>query len=61
MLDSDYLIKEVVREADVEWGQTQQERPYFEKEGIPPDPDDPYSIQSVRSVLLDLIEQLTTA
>ena len=55
---SDYLLKELVRQADVEWGQANGERPYFEKEGEPPDPDDPYTHESVRKALAGLIEQL---
>ena len=58
VLDSDCLLKELVRQADVEWGRMQQERPYFEREGSPPHPVDPYSIASARSVLLDLLKQL---
>ena len=58
VLDSDYLLKELVREADVDWGRTLGERPYFEKEGCPPDPDDPYTIASVRATLSRLIENL---
>ena len=57
-LDSDYLLKELVREADVEWGRVQGEQPYFEREGSPPDPDDPYTLESVRKTLAGLIEQL---
>jgi hypothetical protein len=58
VLDSDYLLKELVREADVEWGRVQGERPYFEREGAPPDPDDPYTFESVRKTLAGLIEHL---
>ena len=58
VLDSDYLLKELVREADVEWGRVQGERPYFESEGSPPHPDDPYTFESVRKTLAGLIEQL---
>jgi len=58
VLESDYLLKELVRNADVEWGQTMGERPYFEKEGSPRDPNDPYTIESVRHVLLELRSQL---
>src|SRR5262245_4358683 len=32
VLGSDYVLKELVREADMEWGRTFDERPYFEKE-----------------------------
>jgi hypothetical protein len=51
-------LKELVREADVEWGRVQGERPYFEREGLPPDPDDPYTFESVRKTLAGIIEQL---
>jgi hypothetical protein len=57
-LDSDYHLKELVRDADVEWGRVQGERPYFEKEGSPAHPDDPYTFESVRKTLAGLIEQL---
>src|SRR5262249_44815878 len=32
VLDSDYLLKELVRDADIEWGRVMGERPYLEKE-----------------------------
>jgi hypothetical protein len=51
VLDSDYLLKELVRDADVEWGRVMGERPYFQKEGSPPDADDPYTVESVRNAL----------
>lgn len=59
VLDSDYLLKELVREADVEWARLNDERPYFEKEGSAPHPDDPYTVGSVRALLTGLIEQLS--
>jgi hypothetical protein len=59
VLASEYLLKELVREADVEWGRTLGERPYFEEEGCPPHPDDPYTNESVRATLTRLIEKLT--
>jgi hypothetical protein len=58
ILGSEYLLKELVREADVEWGRMSGERPYFEKEGCPPDPDDPYTTESVRLALSQLVEKL---
>ena len=58
VLDSDYHLHELVREADVEWGRVNGERPHFEVEGSPPDPDDPYTFESVRKTLAGLIEQL---
>ena len=58
VLDSHYLLQELVREADAEWGRVQGERPYFEREGSPPDPNDPYTFESVRKTLAGLIERL---
>ena len=46
----DYLMRDLVREADVE-GQVFGERPHFERPGCQPDPDDPYTTESVRSAL----------
>ena len=58
VLDSDSLLRELVREADVEWGRVQGERPHFEREGSLPDPEDPYTCESVRKALAGLVEQL---
>ena len=57
VLGSDYLLKDVVRDADVEWGRVFGERPHFERDGCPPDPDDPYTHASVRAALARLLEQ----
>lgn len=59
VLDSEYLLKELAREADLEWGRVFNERPHFEKEGSPPDPDDPYTAESVRNTLSQLIGRLS--
>jgi hypothetical protein len=58
VLASDYLLQELVREADVEWGRRMDERPYFDREGTPPNPGDPYTIESVRRALGEVLEQL---
>jgi hypothetical protein len=58
LLDSDYLLKELVRETDFEWGRANCERPYFQKDGLPAHPDDPYTFESVRKNLTGLVEQL---
>ena len=58
VLESDYLLEELVRDADIEWGRVMGERPYFEKEGSPHHPDDPYTVESVRIALSGLLEQL---
>ncbi len=60
ILDSDYQLREVVREADIEWGRIMGERPHFEKENSPCHPDDPYTTESVRRALSDLLQQLAT-
>ena len=59
VLGSDYLLHDVVRDADVEWGRMLGERPYFQREGGPPHPDDPYTIESVRLALSRLVETLS--
>jgi len=59
ILASEYLLQELVREADFEWGRTYGERPYFEKEGCPPHQDDPYTITSVQVALSQLLESLS--
>jgi hypothetical protein len=58
VLDSEYVLQELVRESDVEWGRVFGERPYFEKEGNAPHKDDPYTIESARAALAQLIEKL---
>ena len=56
--NSDELLAEIVREADVEWGRAMDERPYFDKPGVPPNPDDPYSMESVRARLVEALKML---
>jgi hypothetical protein len=60
VLDSDYLMGELVRDADIEWGRVMGERPYFETEGSPRHPDDPYTVESARLALSGLLEQLAS-
>lgn len=59
VLEADYLLKELVREADVEWGRAMDERPYFERERAPRHPDDPYTLESVRKALADALGLLS--
>jgi len=59
LLASDQFLKEIVREADVEWGRAMDERPHFERDGSPKHPDDPYTVQSVREALADALKQLS--
>lgn len=51
VLGSNALLNEIVRQADVEWGRIMDERPHFDREGVPPDPEDAYTIESVRKAL----------
>ena len=59
IVDAENLLKEIVREADVEWGRAMDERPHFEREDAAPDPDDPYTFASVRQALVDALQKLT--
>lgn len=61
VLASDHRLREMVREADVEWGRMMDERPHFEREGSPPDPDDPYTLESVRETLEGVVKDLPAA
>ena len=58
LLATDYLLQEIVNEADVEWGRAMDERPHFERQGVPASPDDPYTVESVRKTLSDTLERL---
>jgi hypothetical protein len=61
VLASDYHLTELVREADVEWGRRMDERPHFNREGSPPDPDDPYTNESVSAALQDIVTKISEA
>jgi hypothetical protein len=58
ILDSDYQLEELVRDADIEWGRVMGERPYFERTGSARHPDDPYTVESVRNILSGLLKEL---
>jgi hypothetical protein len=58
LLHSDFLLTELVRTADIEWGRMMNERPMFEIDGSASRPDDPYTLESVRNSLRDLLRQL---
>jgi hypothetical protein len=57
ILSNEHLLSEFVRECDVEWGRVYGERPYFEQAGCPPHQEDPYTIDSVRTLLSELVEK----
>lgn len=48
------LLAEFVREVDARWGRDYDERPHFETPGRPPAPDDPYTLDGVRTLLQEL-------
>lgn len=58
LLASEYCLKELVREADCEWGRMLGEQPCFEIDGCPPAAGDPYTIESVHAVLIQLAGEL---
>ena len=61
LLESDYLLTELVRDTDAEWARMMGERAYFETAGKAQHPDDPYTLRSVRSTLSDAFQQMTEA
>ena len=61
ILESDYLLKEIVRAADIEWGRAMDERPHFERDGVPAEPDDPYTVTSVQRALSDAQKLLSAS
>ena len=60
VLDSEQVLQDLVRDVDAEWGRLHGERPYFERQGGQPHPDDPYTVESVRAQLSALIASLTS-
>jgi hypothetical protein len=50
----------LVVDADLEWSRLMGERPYLERAGAPCHPDDPYTVESVRNALSELLTQLAT-
>ena len=60
LLASDQLLAAFVREVDAEWGRMNEERPYFQEAGHSPEPDDPYTIDSVCLTLCQLRDRLAS-
>ncbi len=58
LLAVDYRLKAIVSEADVEWGRAMDERPHFERDGVAPNPDDPYTVEGVRNMLSEALKLL---
>ncbi|MBD1913870.1 MULTISPECIES: hypothetical protein [unclassified Leptolyngbya] len=55
--DADTLY-EFVRQVDCKWGQMNNERPYFQKPGQPPHPDDEFTHESVQIQLSQFLSVL---
>jgi hypothetical protein len=58
ILKSPDTLYELVRQADAQWGKMYDERPYFQRPGQAPHPDDEYTHESVRQVLTDSLREL---
>lgn len=58
ILASPETFYELVRQADVRWGQLYDERPHFQRPGQAPHPDDDYTHESVRASLVQCLERL---
>jgi len=61
VLGSEADLVELVRSVDFEWGRQMLERPHFQKQGQPADPDDPYTHESVRAALSALLDETRRA
>jgi hypothetical protein len=58
ILSSESLLRGFVNAVDAQWGRMNFERPHIQKEGQPPDPEDPYTFSSVRAKLEQLEKKL---
>lgn len=51
-------LAELVREVDARWGRDYDEKPHFDRQGRPDDPEDPYTISGVRQALASCLRSL---
>lgn len=58
ILESEARLRRFVKAVDAEWGRIYSVRPYFERDGRPPHPKDPYTKTSVRDALARLLDSL---
>jgi len=58
VLASDTRLRELVRQADAEWGWRMDERPHFDRADSAPHPEDPYTVHSVRQTLSNVLARL---
>jgi hypothetical protein len=59
ILKSPDTLYELVRQADAQWGEMYDERPYFQQPGQAAHPDDEYTHDSVRQALVDCLNTLS--
>ncbi|NMG60740.1 hypothetical protein E1H12_20055 [Geitlerinema sp. P-1104] len=52
------ILYEFVRQVDFKWGQIYGDRPYFQKPGQSPHPEDEYTHTSVQTQLVNLLKQV---
>ncbi len=57
-IDNRELLYELTREVDFKWGQINNEKPYFQKPGDEPHPDDEYSHEIVEGMLKGLLKNI---
>ncbi|NES84980.1 MAG: hypothetical protein F6K10_28200 [Moorea sp. SIO2B7] len=58
IIDNQELLYELVRQVDFKWGQIYDEKPYFQRPGQLPHPDDEYTHESVKAKLIDFLNTL---
>lgn len=61
ILRSPETFYELVRQADVTWGQIYDSRPHFQQPGQPPHPDDEYTHESVKDTLHTCLNRLNSS
>ncbi|MGK7922626.1 MAG: hypothetical protein AB4080_21740 [Trichodesmium sp.] len=54
ILENPPILYELVRQVDMLWGEMNSERPYFQRPGQQPHPDDEYTHESVYQQLVEL-------
>ncbi len=54
ILENPPILYELVRQVDMLWGEINNERPYFQRPGEQPHPDDEYTHESVYQQLVEL-------
>lgn len=54
LLSNDFSLRDLVRRVDARWGAMNQERPYFDRPGEVPHPEDPYTLEGVSAALIGL-------